>query len=270
MKAKHYAYLAGLIDGDGCINASVAQSGGQTWYRIHLSVNSVEHKVIKRLEELFGGQGHKRERGHYRNGVIWEWRLVAKQSARQLLEETRKFLVLKKEQARLAIEFFDLPRGCPETREAYIREIQRLNQKETTEGTLEDFGHNKWPYLAGLMDAEGTFTVRRDIRETYVHYGIWARLGNTNKQVIDWLEISFGVKAIRDSKSWYWPLPYERKEKERFLLHLLPYLVTKREQAKVLLEYIRMGEEKNPAKRETLYQQCFDLNHPVPELEVTI
>jgi hypothetical protein len=269
MKAKHFAYLAGLIDGDGCINASIAHNDGSTWYRIHLSVNSVEHKVIRYLEILFGGKGNKRERDHYKQGFIWEWRLVVKQQVGNLIQQITPYLVLKRPQAILAAEFLKLPRGRPETREATIREIQRLNQQETSIGPLDDFGQLRWPYLAGLMDAEGTFTVRRDERDTYVHYGIWARLGNTNKHVIDWLEKFFGIAAIEDEKSYYWPLPYERQEKERFLLKLLPYLVTKKDQAKVLLEYIRMGDERNPAKREALYRKCFDLNHPAPIVEVT-
>jgi len=269
MKAKHYAYLAGLIDGDGCVDAYVAQSDGSTWYRVYLAVNSVEHKVIKRLEELFGGKGHKRERPHYKHGFIWEWKLIVKQDVNDLIEQMIPYLVLKREQARLAVQFLNLPRGCPKDREALIREIQRLNQKETSEGELRDIGQLRWPYLAGLMDAEGTFTVRRDERDNYVHYGIWARLANKNRHVIDWLEKFFGIESTQDATSYYWPLPYERKEKERFILKLLPYLVTKKDQAKVLLEYIRMGDERNPAKREALYQRCFDLNHPVPALAVT-
>ena len=112
------------------------------------------------------------------------------------------------------------------------------------------------------MDAEGTFTVRRDEREKYVHYGIWARFANTDRHVIRWLEKFFGNTSFSDEKSSYWPLPYEQREKERFLLGLLPYLVTKKEQAKVLLEYIRLDGERNPAKREDLYRRCFLLNHP--------
>jgi hypothetical protein len=259
---KHYAHLAGLVDGDGCIMAYVAQTEGQKWYRVHLSVNSVDKKVINHLVKMFGGSRNKRTRPHYKQGFIWEWKLILKQSVKNLLEQITPYLVIKKQQARLAAQFLDLQGRCPEDREALIREIQRLNQSSETQTNFDDIGKMKWPYLAGVMDAEGTFTVRKDFRGTYIHYGIWARLGNTNEHLINWLNTFFQVESIEDDKSYYWFLPHDRKGKEKFILAILPFLVTKKEQAKVLLDYIKMGDEKNPLKREQLYQKCFALNHP--------
>jgi len=269
VKAKHYAYLAGLIDGDGCINASVAKSGESTWYRIHLSVNSVRRNVITTLEKWFGGKGKQRNRSHYKQGYIWEWRLVAKEHTKEILKNILPYLVIKYDQAELAIQFLNLSGNCSDERENLIREIQRLNQDLDSRERLVDFDNNKWPYLGGLFDAEGTFTVRKDNRDSYIHYGIWARLGNKNKQVIDWLKFSFGIEAHDGIDAYYWPLPYEREKKEKFILNLLPYLITKKDQAKVLLEYIRLGDERNPQKREELFQKCFKLNHPESLLEVT-
>lgn len=264
MKEKHYVYLAGLIDGDGCINASVAESNNQKWYRLHISINSVNPKVIKRLEQLFGGKGSKRIRPHYKQGFIWEWRLILKQSVKNLLENVAPFLVIKQPQAEIGIEFLKLSGSCPEKRESMIRDIQKLNQSQENNLPLKDFGKSNWIYLAGVFDAEGTFTVRKDYLDNGIHYGIWARLGNTNKRLITWLETFFvtSAKTIEDDKSYYWPLPYGAKEKEQFILNLLPYLVTKKEQAKVLLEYIRLNGVQNPDKREELYKRCFELNHP--------
>jgi len=267
MRDKHYAYLAAAIDGDGCFMAYIAHWKQQVWYRVHLSVNSVETKLPKVLVNWFGGSYKPRERSHYNNGRIYEWKMIAKQNVRSTIEGMLPFLVLKKQQALLALQFLDLPRGCPEERERIVREIQALNQLETSSGSLDDFGKMKWPYLAGLMDTEGTFAVRKDFRENYVHYGIWARLANTNRHVMDWLDKNFGAATIEDSNALYWPLPYDRKGKEQFLLNLLPYLTTKKEQAKILLEYIRLGDQRCPEKREELFQKCFALNHP--PLEVT-
>ena len=47
----------------------------------------------------------------------------------------------------------------------------------------------------------------------------------------------------------------------------MPYLIIKREQAKVLIEFFRLSEQKCPELREKLYQQMHSLNKRGPTVE---
>jgi hypothetical protein len=51
---------------------------------------------------------------------------------------------------------------------------------------------------------------------------------------------------------------------EKFLLAIIPYLIGKREQAELLLEYIRMNGKHDPVKRKQLADRISFLNTGTP------
>lgn len=141
------------------------------------------------------------------------------------------------------------------------------------------FEKAKIGYLAGLIDGEGTISIIRGTAPTvrknrgdgtrvdnYRRYNAVIYIANTDRRLINWLISNFGGSyniyihknkpTWKDKLTWY---VCGQKAKEHFLLALMPYLVIKREQAKVVLNFLRIVGE-NPQKRDDLYRQVLLLN----------
>lgn len=134
---------------------------------------------------------------------------------------------------------------------------------------------NKWSYLAGILDGEGTICLH-EIRnkQGYQHYGLQIIVYGTSLRLMKWLVRYFGgVYYIRSKTSlskkiqyaWH---PSGMKNREKMLLGVLPYLIIKKEQAKLALEFIRIGNNiKDPEYRKQLVEQCRALNKNEPSVE---
>lgn len=148
---------------------------------------------------------------------------------------------------------------------------------------------NKLSYLAGFMDGEGTFAIVKTFsvqrkpdgsRKRYVVYKLNISVCNTNKVVMDWIAFNFGGKVSTGSdenrKSHYktrhaWHVTHRDKQKV-ITLGFLPYLVAKKEQAKIALEFIetysdKIGVQLDSAvveKRDLLRKRMMILNGTLP------
>lgn len=141
-----------------------------------------------------------------------------------------------------------------------------------------------WAYMAGIMDGEGSFciskvTLHSKSGKPYFGYDCKVMVANTSLVLIKWLVEKFngtyrvGVHEIskmalangqKQMRPCYrWTMEGYRNQ-EKFLLSVLPYLVIKREQALVTLEWTRMLNAKNPAKRLELHQRMIALNAKSP------
>jgi hypothetical protein len=134
----------------------------------------------------------------------------------------------------------------------------------------------KYVYLAGIVDGEGCLIISRSNRGSYMNYYGRIHVKNTDYRLIQWLLDNFGgnvhesipTDPKRHAIAYSWYFSGDAHDKEVLLLALMPYLIVKKEQAKVLIEFFRMSGEKNPAKREELYQRNAALNHRGPTVEI--
>lgn len=130
----------------------------------------------------------------------------------------------------------------------------------------------KWSYLAGLIDGEGCISIIRSRRSKtdgktfYYNYSLSVDIFNSSTVLMKWLIQNFGgVYYNRDRKDDYkWKVannwrPKGAANKKELLLSTLPYLIIKKEQAKIALAYMDLKDE-NPAEREKLYQQMLFRN----------
>jgi hypothetical protein len=129
---------------------------------------------------------------------------------------------------------------------------------------------NIWPYLAGIVDGEGTLCL--NYRPTYVGKNIGAVcfsqivIYNTSTTLMRWLISNVGgrfylrTKTSLSKKPQYAWVPSGKKNREQFLLGILPYLVIKKKQAELLLEFDRLGYG-SAEKRKELADRCSALNH---------
>jgi hypothetical protein len=132
---------------------------------------------------------------------------------------------------------------------------------------------SNWPYLAGLIDGEGCFSISKQVnnynnkgRNDYIQYGFRLSVTNTSLKLMKYLIEHFGgvYYTKRSNSDNWWKTSYEWRPKgrgnsERILLATLPYMVVKQEQAKLALLYVRLPEQ-DPDSREKLFNQMRLLN----------
>lgn len=103
---QQYAYLAGLIDGDGCValrwqKDKKARSG--LTVKPQLQVTSKDQWFLEELILTFGGRLNKQGRSAFTGGQIWSINFSANEM-REMLPYLIPYLVLKKKEARLLLE----------------------------------------------------------------------------------------------------------------------------------------------------------------------
>lgn len=120
---------------------------------------------------------------------------------------------------------------------------------------------NAWPYVAGMLDAEGTIQVAVDRRPNgIVGMVLQITIANTELKLMKWLVSNFGGKFYRRpnnrngystplSPDIYFWFVLGKSNKEAFLLGILPYLTAKKQEAILGLEFIRLGGGWNKEKR---------------------
>lgn len=99
-------------------------------------------------------------------------------------------------------------------------------------------------YIAGIVDGEGCISVRKrkvGKKYRYTQHNITLIVVNTDKKMIDFLQRIFPayVMTYQDKKPncrrmWRWCI--ESRKAEKILKDILPYLITKKGQAKVAIE----------------------------------
>ena len=134
-------------------------------------------------------------------------------------------------------------------------------------------------YLAGLVDGEGSITIRKTSRQrTNTHqYSLQLVIANTSLKLSKWMSV-LGIKgyiwnrnAINQNPKWRLSFTYHfnGKEARDLLWLLLPYLVIKPEQARLGINFCEVkgfhqGYRPSPETidmLEIMYQQMSDLNH---------
>ncbi len=106
LKNVELAYIAGLIDGEGCIGI-YSYPDGRGVSRLHILdvvITNNNPACYQFLKERFGGAVHERKYKAEFVNSNYQWRLRGIK-AKDFLELIEPYLILKKQQAQLAIEF---------------------------------------------------------------------------------------------------------------------------------------------------------------------
>lgn len=107
------AWTAGIIDGEGClyIRRQKASKGAKNnCYSLNVRVAMTHMPTIQKLKNLWGGYYSERLRkeDNYKNIAIWE---LSSENAGILLTKIINYLVTKREEAVVALEFLSLPKA---------------------------------------------------------------------------------------------------------------------------------------------------------------
>lgn len=104
------AYIAGFVDGEGCLSVYRKKPDKPTWsegYQIYLGISQNSDEVLYWIQDKLGGLGsihtQKRYSDKHKEGHV----LVARGaiSVMKIVKEIEPYLIVKKEQAKLMIEF---------------------------------------------------------------------------------------------------------------------------------------------------------------------
>jgi hypothetical protein len=125
---------------------------------------------------------------------------------------------------------------------------------------------SKWPYMAGIIDGEGSIVIHP--QKGGDSYKLDIVVPNTSIELIKWILGNFGGRFTTlypENSHGFNRKPLHRwrlsgmKNRETFLLGILPYLVIKKKQAQLALDYCRLGYGKTEERKE-LAATCSLLN----------
>ena len=148
---QHWSYLAGLVDGEGHISISKglrSKTDGRTHYygfMLQIGIDNTNVKLMKWLIQYFGGVYYGRNRDDVNDKwkSSYEWRPKGANNKKILLLGVLPYLILKSEQAKVALAYLDIQEENPELRSKLHQQMILLNQKgksvetETPSGSPE-------------------------------------------------------------------------------------------------------------------------------------
>lgn len=137
--------------------------------------------------------------------------------------------------------------------------------------------HTKNAYMAGILDGEGCLTICRSYNNKHdgspdyscYRYQAAIRITNSSEKLFKWVTKHFGGSyrfkpnagnLENSGLIGEWSFTGGNKAMEKFLLLILPYLVMKPDQAKLLIRFNRLHLQKASEEREFLYQKIKSLH----------
>lgn len=130
------AYLAGLIDGEGTISASISlNTSGYVAVNKFLSIFNTNYKLMLWIQSRFGGKIYSRDRAD-----LWKTEHQIKWSpeeASEILKWVLPYLVIKSEQAELLILIHSYKghRDTFDEQAEIVKRIQELNKRGRPDDT---------------------------------------------------------------------------------------------------------------------------------------
>ena len=130
-------YLAGFFDGEGCIDNQVMYAKppyDNRFYvrpRLRLAQANNGAFILKEIQATFGGSIRHRPKGTGNQQDSASWELLSKDVVIEMLRMLEPLLIIKKQQARLALWWFDNCAGktIPEAaRRAFNEELKMMKR----------------------------------------------------------------------------------------------------------------------------------------------
>jgi len=127
-------------------------------------------------------------------------------------------------------------------------------------------------YIAGLMDGEGSFQIKRKLRSGRINYQLWVTCGMSSRQenidVLQEAKLIFGGNISISKPSGnrigaiYWTVVSQQALK--FLKEIKPYVKIKQKQLNLLIEFqtklvSRKGKKKDLVKFKKQENMCIEL-----------
>ena len=269
ISVKRWNYLAGLIDGDGSLGIHPhPHEQNYINYDVTLEVASTHLPTMKRLKQIFGGQFYTTQDKRPNRKPNHHWYVSTSEHQLSILEKVTPLLKLKRVQGETLIQFLSLGGRSFHDQNARKELADYVSYRNEffvpvyrTHKYVDEVRADKadYQYFTGLVDAEGTISLYESKRS----FDPKIQLPNTDMRVFDFLLDRFGGSVSssrrehRELGNWVLPTRFL----DSTLLNILPYLVTKREQAKLLLEWSRNRKNLSDEETRDIISKFRVLNH---------
>lgn len=130
MKERNWSYLAGIFDGEGCISPHtycVNKERGYWAHQVAIRLTSTDERLMKWIIKTFGGVYYARGLKTAGNKTAYYWMPKGKQNRINFLLGVLPYLIIKREQALLGLEYERLTGICPDKRIEIQNKIRALN-----------------------------------------------------------------------------------------------------------------------------------------------
>lgn len=285
------AYVAGYIDGDGCIyiGKTIQKPKMIVVYEYSIQIVSVKRPVLDHFKGVFGGNIRKKPfKPRHRDSFCWT---IKGEQSKQLALDILPFLVDKKIQCEMFIyfnqliycnKFITVDVNLIRRREDLINTIrkERHMNNHITKEAIDALKEKQftitpaeidYPYLAGLIDSEGCFRIKKwqpKNRPNPVS-NITVEIGNTKLPILPWLVERFGGSVVfipaktNKKASATWTLSsaalYEILPKIR------PFLTTKQEVCDKLIEFQKTILPNGGDRHSELFRALFEKRREIRE-----
>ena len=123
------AYTAGFFDGEGCITGRLRPTGS---VRVAIVVSQVNPRPLRVLKVWYGGGIFYVEAQQ-----IYTWQLTKKSDVRKFLEAILPFLIVKKNQAIVALQMLETPATDHKKQQDLREQLSWLKTREAANVDLK-------------------------------------------------------------------------------------------------------------------------------------
>lgn len=265
------AYIAGVMDGDGSFSImrkKPEKEGRSPLFYPIIQLANASEDLVRLVYQKFGGSFFTRkerltEEGAFRK-ASHQWKIEKSPICLPFLEAVIPYLKIKKERAEFLRDFIianPFKRGSSKlsqdiivNRESDYIKMRQFNDKRsiTDKFTTKKCVNNSkdrlfWAYGAGMIDTDGSMSIGKDHSDKHMinpKYSAYISLTMTDIKAINFLKENciHGYVSVIKSKAaikgfcYRWSM-HSKDEIQSFLENCIEFLVVKKEQASVLINY---------------------------------
>lgn len=296
------AYIAGLFDGDGSFTLGrkkPSHEGQSSLYYPFIQFCNKDKSSLDIIKNVFGGRVNTRQSYTAKDGsprqTSYTLKIEKAALCKPFLETLIPYLIIKRERAEFLLSFINrnpfvrgsnkLSKEIIASREHDYIQMKLLNDHRESNYNISlryarrnSLDECFWAYVAGLLDTDGSFSIKKEIRSNVKNpvYGAAILLSMVDSKAIQYIRnnCQFGVIMMVKSKAasqgfCYRFGIYGREEAAQFIRKCLPYLTIKKRAALILLDFCEKyvsfaGPQGVPAReivfREDCYQELVHMN----------
>ena len=124
LSTTEWAYIAGFLDGEGCISPRLHPDRNP---QIRLTASQVDIAPLLYIQSRLGGQIAQRDYGY---GTAYVWRLTSRYAVKDALRQLYPYLIVKRRRAAVAYKILQLGKGDPRVIKLSMK-LAVLNAKRT-------------------------------------------------------------------------------------------------------------------------------------------
>ncbi len=126
LKEHEWGYLAGIVDGEGCLTLKKSGRNRQNFSAL-LTISNTSLSLLKEINKMLGGLGNINQKRSYNKNCkpVYELRFSKREILLPLLEKLQHYLKLKKKQCQLLLEFLKIRVKSNPTKKAKVTYTQR-------------------------------------------------------------------------------------------------------------------------------------------------